>query len=274
MKKPLSLSLHRTLGWPAALGCFLALSGWSEPPKTAPVPAAAPAAKIAPASALPPAREVIANYVKAVGGEQAVVKHSSHHSRAIYELPSMGLKGDMDIYAAKPNRVFVKVTLPGLGEILSGYDGKTGWSINPATGPMIMEGRQLEQTRDDYDFYAVLHSPANFKTLETVERIEFEGQPCYKVRALRKSGQEDFEYFDAKTGLQTGSVLERESPTGTIRMTNVISDYKKFADLQLPTRLVQRMLGMEQVITLSAVEFDNVKDSVFELPVAIKNLAR
>lgn len=262
---------YRKVALPLTAAVFftLSLSAAEATKKAGDQPAAAAAS-----GGLPPARQIIATYVKNIGGEQAVLKHSSHQTKATYELPAMGLKGDMTVYAARPNRVYVRVAVPGLGEILSGFDGKVGWSVNPATGPQVMEGKQLDQTKEDYNFYAVLHNPTNFQALETVELTDFEGQPCYKLRLLRKSGAEDFEFFDAKTGLQRGTILEREGPAGTVKVINVLSDYKKFGELLMPTKLVQKMLGMEQVITLNSMEFDTVKDSSFEPPLVIKNLVK
>ena len=135
----------------------------------------------------------------------------------------------------------------GLGEMQTGYDGSTGWIVSPITGPMLLQGKQLEQLRFESDFDAALHEEG-FQALETVERTDFEGRPAYKVRALRKTGDEDFEFYDVETGFLVGSVVTRESPLGSVKATNVMSDYRAFGGLKIPTRQVQRAMGAEQVL--------------------------
>jgi hypothetical protein len=54
----------------------------------------------------------------------------------------------------------------------------------------------------------------------------------------------------------------------------VHSDYKKFGDLLLPTTMKQTAMGVQQVLTITAVEFDNVPPSMFEPPAQIKALLK
>jgi hypothetical protein len=176
--------------------------------------------------------------------------------------------------AARPDRLVLKISLGGLGEISTGYDGKVGWLLNPMTGPMLLQGKQLEQLRADSEFDAPLHDPAGYRVLEIVGRVEFEGRPAYKLRALRTSGDEDFEFYDVETGLLLGSMVTRESPMGAIKAVNVMGDYKPFDGLQIPTRQVQRLMGTEQVLTITGVEFGKVEASSFVPPPAIRALIK
>lgn len=110
--------------------------------------------------------------------------------------------------------------------------------------------------------------------MEIVDRVEFEGHPTYKLRALRTNGDEDFEFYDVDSGLLIGSIVTRESPLGTMKATNVMSDYRAFDGLQLPTRQVQRVLGTEQVVTITSVEFGGVDPATFAPPASILALVK
>jgi hypothetical protein len=222
---------------------------------------------------LPPAREIIDRFIEKLGGEEAIRKHTSTWSRGTFGMPAMGLEGTLVVHQAAPDKMLVHVNLPGVGEIKTGYDGKVGWEINPMTGPRLIQGAQLEQTRADYDFYGLLHDAEKFESMETVERTTFEGQPAYKIKLVRKSGVTDYEFFHTDTGLQIGSIVTRDQPTGRMEVTNIISDYEKFGGQLLPTRIVQKLLGMQQEMKLTEVEFDKVDPTVFELPPEIKALS-
>jgi hypothetical protein len=258
----------------AVVAVALPVLSFAQAPPVVPAPApTATAAK--PDPSLPSGREVIDRFVKAIGGRDAVLSHKSMHVTGKYEVPASGLAGEMEIVtAADPNRAVQRVTIPGVGEVIQGFDGQRGWSINPMTGPMLQQGKELEQAKLDADFYSELRDSKSYKSITTVEKTTFEGHPSYKVSLLRNDGTEDFDFYDTDTGLRVGSVQTRESPMGTITSTNVEGDYKKFGNLLQPTSLTAKVMGVEQKITVSTIEYDTVPPSAFEAPAAIKALIK
>ena len=242
---------------------------------TIPLGAQAPADKAPAADALPPAREIIDRHVKAIGGREAVLAHVSTHATGTFAVAASGMAGTVEIYgASKPDRTLLRITIPGLGQIASGFDGSHGWSTSPLTGPMLQEGKELEQSKFDADFYGELRDPARFASISTVEKAPFEGRPCYKVRLVRRDGTEDFDYYDAATGLKAGSVNTRETPMGTVTITSTETDYRKFGKLLMPTTIKQRTMAIEQTVTISTVEYDNVPPGTFDPPAEIKALIK
>jgi hypothetical protein len=170
--------------------------------------------------------------------------------------------------------MLMRVTIPGLGEMSQGYDGSHGWAVSPQTGPMLQVGKELDQTKLDADFYGELRDPKKYTSLKTIEKSVFDGRPCYKVSLVRIDGNEDFEFYDVETGLRAGSIATRETPMGNVTTTTVEADYKKFGNILQATTLVQKMIGVEQKLTLTGFEYDNVAPTVFELPAPIKALIK
>ncbi|HEY7005347.1 MAG TPA: hypothetical protein VH392_02590, partial [Sphingomicrobium sp.] len=237
----------------------------------APATAPAPPAKASTDPALPPAREILDRHVKAIGGREAVMSHKSAHATGTFSVPSSGLVGTVEMFgAANPDRMLMRVTIPGLGEMSQGYDGSHGWAVSPQTGPMLQVGKELDQTKLDADFYGELRDPKKYTSLKTIEKSVFDGRPCYKVSLVRIDGNEDFEFYDVETGLRAGSIATRETPMGNVTTTTVEADYKKFGNILQATTLVQKMIGVEQKLTLTGFEYDNVAPTVFELPAPIK----
>jgi hypothetical protein len=224
--------------------------------------------------ALPPARSIIERYLEAVGGKAAFERHTSRRAVGRISLPAQGVEGQMELMAARPALMRVRMTIDGVGEILSGYDGRVAWSVNPLTGPMLLDGKAFEQSKADAEFDAAFHGEKLFSALETVERTTFEGRPAFKVRAVRTTGDEDFEFFDADTGLLLGAMVTRESPMGPVKATHITTDYKEFHGVKVATRIIQRLMGTEQVITIDSVEFDKVDPAVFVPPPSIQALIK
>jgi len=240
-----------------------------------PLSAQAPAAKSSSAATaeLPDARTIIDRHIKAIGGRDAILARKSMHASGTLSMPANGISGPVDIYGAAPDYVLVKTSVPGIGEIIDGYDGRHGWSISPMTGPTLKTGKELEQTKLDADFYSELRDPKKY-TMKTVEKTTFDGRDCYKVSVKRVDGSEDFDFYDVATGLRAGSINTRETQMGTMTVSNVESGYKKFGDLTQATMLTQKIMGIEQKITLDTIEYDKVDPSVFQPPAQIKALIK
>ena len=243
---------------------------------SAPLLAQAPAAK-APArpvaAELPDARTIVDRHIKAIGGRDAILAHKSIHATGTLTMPTNGISGPVDIYGAAPDHVLVRTTVAGIGEIVDAYDGKVGWSINPMTGPSLKTGKELEQTKLDADFYSELRDPRKY-TMKTIEKTPFDGRDCYKVSVKRPDGTEDFDFYDVATGLRAGSINTRETQMGVMTISNVESGYKKFGPLTQATVLTQKVMGVEQKITIETVEYDKVEPAVFEPPASIKALIK
>lgn len=245
------------------------------------LPQAAPKAPQAMAKAaeadvsLPSARSILDRHLKAIGGREAVLSHSSSHATGTISVPAAGITGTLEVFAAaKPSRAMVKITLGGVGEVMEGFDGVNAWSMSPMTGAMVLQGKQLEDKKFDSEFYGELHETSRYLSIRTVEKTAFEGRPCYKVSLVRPTGVEDIEFYDAETGLKAGSINTRETPMGSITTTSVETDYRKFGNLLQATTLKQSAMGIQQVFTLSSVEFDKVEPKVFEPPPQIKALIK
>lgn len=221
---------------------------------------------------LPDGREVIDRYVKAIGGKDIIVNQGSRMVKGRLDVPAQGVGGDLEVYAAPPNKLSTKIEIPGIGAIRAGFNGEVGWSMNPMMGPMLLEGRMLDQIRQQAHFNAPLHPEELIASVETVEMVEFEGHNCYKVKVTTRWEEEYFEFFDVDSGLMWGNERTQASPMGDVPTTTVLSDYKEFAGLLAATKTVQRIMDMEQVITITEVTDMELADEVFAIPEEIKAL--
>ncbi len=235
--------------------------------------AAVPASAQSPA--LPPARQLIERHAQAIGGREKVAKLSSVRISAEMEMPAMGIRGPIEVYMARPNRSYSRMVMGAAGEISTGFDGSVGWMTSAIQGPRLVEGAELEQMRENADFAEMITQvpePAGYASIETVERTEMGGRPCYKVKLVRRSGRVSYNCYDVETGLLVGMVRTRESEMGKMEIPSVLSDYREFGGIRMATRTVSTMMGQQMVATTKAVELDTVEPSRFELPQEIRAL--
>ena len=141
------------------------------------------------AQSLPDAKELIANYGKAVGGD-AWKAHKSARMKATLEMAAQGMRADieaMNIFATR--NYIMKTDLPGLGQMVAGFDGTTAWSRDPVQGARLLTGMEGEQTAEEADPLASLRTSPNIVKSETVEKTNMNNQDCYKVTHTWKSGR-------------------------------------------------------------------------------------
>ncbi len=232
------------------------------------------AASAQPSADLPEASTIIARYIEAIGGKDALLKTVSRHITGTFSVPDQGMEGSLEMFRSIPNKLFIRINIAGMGEITQGFDGKVGFTNDPMQGASLLVGYRLSQIRETADFYTELHRAEKFTSMKTVELTDFQGKPCYKVRLLSKAGRRYNEFFDQQTGLLAGNVGEQDIAGRAVEQITVYSDYKRFGDLLLATRTVVRVMNREQVMTYESIEFNAVDDTVYELPEEVKALVK
>jgi hypothetical protein len=128
--------------------------------------------------------------------------------------PANGISGSLEGFAAKPNKTLVRMNIAGFGEAFEGFDGTVAWSLSPMTGPMLSEGKELEQKKFDADFYSEVRQVERYKSATTVEKTVWDGRPSYKVRLVRHDGSEEFEYYDVENAFRIGREATRDAIVG------------------------------------------------------------
>ncbi len=221
---------------------------------------------------LPDGRELVDRYVELIGGREAAMSRPFIRSTGSFQMPAMGITGQLTAWQAQPGKNAVVVEIPGLGQIRSGYNGEVGWSLDPIQGPRLMEGAELAQTSEEASFASSIRDTSLVTAAETEEQTEMNGEACWRVKLTWKSGRETFDCYSVESGLMVGSVSSSESPMGTIQVTTLLDDYREFGGFRMPTRMTQQMMGQEQVMVIENVEFPAPDDSVFELPPEIQAL--
>jgi hypothetical protein len=224
--------------------------------------------------AKPSAKEVLAKHLQAIGGKEAILKHSSTHSKGKFDIPAQGIGGDVEVFHAKPNKLLVKVKIEGIGEVQQGVTGDLAWSINPIMGSQLLEGKMKEDAIEKAEFHSEVKEVERYKSMEVLGEEKFNNKDCWKVKLVSKSGKESTRYYDKKSGLMAGANTTQESPMGELKVTVTYDEYKDFGGIKMPAKTTQDLGIIQQVITINEVIYDQVDDKVFELPKEIKALVK
>jgi hypothetical protein len=226
-------------------------------------------------SQLPTVAEVQQRFVKAIGGEEAIMRPRSITLRGLNEL--YGARGkrvwlSVVLYVAPFRRLEID-TLPHRGSFESGYDGKVAWALSPGAKPQIMTGGDTVSIRRDADLYYWAHIPSYFKSMSVVGIESFGGRRCYHLRGITLWGNENNQYYDVRSGLLVGYRFHqwvRGAPAAA-QTRQVFERYRSFEGLKFPTLTTNFSDNrLVSVIRLLSVEYDRVPPSIFNPPPAVR----
>jgi hypothetical protein len=224
------------------------------------------------AQALPAARDLIQRYAKDMGGN-AWMSHTSARMKATMEFAGIGMKADIEAVNVFSSKAYLmKMTIPGMGEVVQGFDGTTAWVKEPTTGARLLTGAEAEQVVEEADPEASLRTTKNIVSSETVEKTSMNGKDCYKVKHTWKSGRVTHDCFGVSDGLLVATTSKQVSAMGELEVTQFYSEYKEMAGIKRATVMSGQMMGQELKTTLTSWEWDTVKPADTEPPADIKAL--
>lgn len=225
------------------------------------------------AQQLPPATQLVEKYVEAIGGRATATRFASRHVTAEMSMPAMGVTMTMETWTARPNRMLARMNMSGM-TISSGFDGTVAWANSPMTGPKILDGVEFKQAFDQANFDNNVDFTKVFPTMETIGERTVDGKACWNVKMVSANGTEVQNCFDKDTGLLIGTIARQVGSMGEMTVDVVMSEYRAFDGLRMPTRMSTSMAGQQVITTIKAVSHAPVADSIFALPQEVKALQR
>ncbi len=228
---------------------------------------------------LPPAKDVVAHYDEALGGRNAILRHTSTTMRGTLTVQESGHSTTLSfVYlAGAPFRRLERVSLPnGIGDILNGFDGGVAWSFDPRTkSAQIYDGNDRESMKRDADYYYPLNELSWFKSMETVGQEDFEGKRCFRLHGINDWSKANDHLYDSATGLLVAyDFVSDFGPTHEI-----FSDYRRIDGVLFPMKQTVKTKAagnqqwvVRQVLDYTSVTFNDVDPAAFTPPQAVRDL--
>jgi len=98
----------------------------------------------------------------------------------------------------------------------------------------------------------------------------FNGRACYHLKGINNWGRQNEQFYDKETGLLVGYAFNTAWRGGNGVATQVFENYQDFGGVLMPTKNTTRGGDDVSVFTTASVTWDDVPDSVFELPAAVR----
>jgi len=221
------------------------------------------------AAKLPTVEEVLNRNVEATGGKDALLRHKSMTVHGRYQSPTQKLDVETMSYT-KDGKLLFKAMLPGGKEYATGYDGQTAWDLDPSGKVTIHQGDEIKSVVRDADMYYHLHVMNYFKSMEVVDVKEFNGRACYHLKGVNNWDKVNEHFYDKENGLLLGYAFNTAWRGGNGAATETFEDYRDFGGVRMPAKSTSRDGDDLAISLITSVTYDDVDDTVFALPDAVK----
>ncbi|MGL1955729.1 MAG: hypothetical protein OCD00_00220 [Colwellia sp.] len=214
---------------------------------------------------------LFAKHIEAIGGEQSIAAHTISTVNSKLIINAYGIEGSLQVIAAAPNKLTTTVELGPLGVSRSGFNGSVGWSMNAMSGNELLEGEALHAMIMKADFYADnLHLANGVIKQKTVEIATFADGKHYRVLLVNAKGEESFLFFSTKTGLLSGMDRMEQGASGSVPTQIRLGNYVEFDGMKTARRVSSSQNGVETIIEITAISYNELAPNAFDLPVEIQ----
>jgi len=217
--------------------------------------------------------KILDAYIEATGGLENYDKIVNRYSEATISIPAAGIDLDVEIYSARPNKVFSVASSEALGEIRRGTDGVVFWESSLMSGPRLLEGEELaaalrEAAFDRYSHWRDYYQSAEYAGIDSID-----GKAVHKVTLTPADGEPETCYFDMATAfmIRLESVFKHEM--GDLPLVADMNDYRTVDGVTMPHRTTINIMGQDRQVVVDSVSHNvDMPDSLFAIPPDIREL--
>ncbi|MEX2180546.1 MAG: hypothetical protein WD771_00755 [Gemmatimonadaceae bacterium] len=226
----------------------------------------------APLAAQTTPAEILARYTRTIDPDGRIAAIEGMKSTVTMEIPAAGMSANVTAYQRQPGHMAMLMSIPGLGEMKSGYNGTTAWSSDPMQGPRVMTGAEAAVIIDGANLRAMGRTPELFSAMEMAGEAEVDGEKALCVKLTWLSSRVTTECYSEVSGLMVETRTTQESPQGVIEAVGRYTDYRPVKGILIAHRITQSAMGMQQILTVVSVEFGPQDPVHFALPPEIRAL--
>jgi hypothetical protein len=222
-----------------------------------------------PPLALRAADAILADANAATGGDEPWKAHRSLEVKTSIEYRKMAMTATRTQISTAKNKSLAVTTIPNVGVVNEGTNGKVSWSQDPVNGLRILTGAEAAQSRLESTWNLDRHLRQLFKKIEpAIEKdAAGDGRELECLTLTPKTGHPMTNCYDPVTHLQ---VLQRgtaSTPQGDVPFSSRTKEWKDVGGMKIPSLIEMSTGPIELVARVTEVTFDKpVDEAIFEIP--------
>lgn len=217
------------------------------------------------------ADDIIAKYVKTIGGMEKIQAVTSLRRTGRY-VGGGGFEAGVVEESKRPNKVRQEFLLEGMTGV-NAYDGKTGWKVEPWFGKKDAEPLSEDEMKEiveeaDFDQPLVNYREKGNK-VEFVGLDQVEGTDAFKLKVTLASGDVRYYYMDTDYYVPIKIEMKRMIRGAEQEFETSLGDYKAVAGWYLPYSMETGRKGSDDRDKITFQKIDAnvpIDDHRFEKP--------
>lgn len=211
--------------------------------------AAQPPAAEAPKAELPSPESLFERHLEAIGGKDKIFAITSRTFTGSIKVYVGGEKtprqsGILRVQAKAPDLLVQEVIFPGISTTVKYFDGKAGWTVVQDQPAVAMSEIEIERFAVGARFYTEADYANHYKSYETVEKQEIDGDSVFIVRVEYHSGRTEAIFFSEKSGLIVGVAGMRDiGPDQQVEFRRSYEEYTDFGSGVLAAKRIREVVG-------------------------------
>ena len=182
----------------------------------------------------PTADQMIARYVQALGGADALQKITSRTEKGTISVAN-GSQHPIELFAKAPNEK-ISFTHSPKGYSITAFDGTTAWIGGSGGPPSTLDPTNQEAVKLDAEFNLALRMKQIFSQLRMSRPEKIKDRETNVIFALQQGQPPVRLYFDKESGLLVRLVRYADTPLGRLPTQIDYGDYREFDGIKVPCR--------------------------------------
>ncbi|HXZ81798.1 MAG TPA: c-type cytochrome [Terriglobales bacterium] len=217
------------------------------------------------ASSLLTTDQILDNYVRALGGPDALQKISARVEKGTITAFG-GRQFPIDVFAKAPDKRMSVMHLPG-GDSVTVFDGQRGWLAAPDREPREMTASDIDAARFDADLHFPLHPKEYFSEMRLQPQEKISDRETSVILGIRQGQPPMKLYFDSTSALLVRVLRYAETPLGRNPTQIDYADYRETGGVKVPYRWTIARPSGRFTIQLEQVQQNvPIEDSKFAKP--------
>jgi outer membrane lipoprotein-sorting protein len=184
------------------------------------------------------------------------------------KMSMMGMDIPMELWMKNPDKIRTVVNFNGQ-EMITAFDGKKGYTINPmagSTSPVEMSSDEIKNAQGNNMFRNTLAEYHKDGKLTMLGEENVNSKPAFKIKADVGNGNTAIMFIDKSTYLLSKTTSTVSTQGQMVTADAYPSDYKEVNGLMVPMKTTTSAQGMDMVLTFTKVEVNTpMEDSIFTL---------
>ncbi|MGA7753218.1 MAG: c-type cytochrome, partial [Candidatus Sulfotelmatobacter sp.] len=219
-----------------------------------------------PQTQLPTADQIIENFIRALGGADALEKITTRIEKGSIQIDGKSL--GVELFDKGTDKELFIQHAPA-GDSITGLDGNSGWVSVPNRPMRDLTGSDLDAARADADLQFALHLGEIFPDLRVEYPETVDGREAYMVVGVREGRPAWKFFFDSQSGLLVRTVRYADSPLGLDPTQIDYGDYRVVDGVKTPfTWTIARPGSRFVILVREVLQNVPIDDEKFRRPSA------